>query len=312
MYQHKIDELRFSDLLSKYTRISKTKIDKFLKENPINNIFDHPTSLGATAEQLNKLNGLKEMFNLYETIKTTGQGQYLLNNATDAGNYFKALFGNKKDKELFMCTFLDTKCNVIATKVISAGTVNQAYVFPRELVKEALMYDSPSVMVAHNHPGGSLQPSNEDINLTSRLYNALKTVNVNLLDHFIVTKDSYYSFLEHGQFSNIKSNSNTIYESICQQYGASYPAIKHISANTACYLDTLNQNAGKLLSVDEVRDMYTVAGKKLEASGTDQDKDAFDMLKDVVDDLRRAQLHQKNEQVAEGGIKKSIDMDMVK
>lgn len=309
MYQYKIDELRFSDLLHKYTGISKTKIDKFIKDNPVSNIFDHPTSLSATPDQIRKLNELKEMLSLYKTLKQAGPAQYRMCSSRDAGDYFKTLFGNQKDKESFVCTFLDTGNNVIATKILSVGTVNQAPIFPRELVKEAILYDAASIMVAHNHPGGSLTPSNEDKNVTKLLINALSSVNIPLIDHIIVVKGSYYSFQEDGLMNTLKSSANTVFESICQQYNASYPAIKYISAETANSLEYLNLMAGKMLFVDEIRDMYVSAGYKLEITGTDQDKDSFNSLKDVVEDLRHAQLLQKNEQSAGKGIDKSIDLD---
>ena len=63
------------------------------------------------------------------------------------------------------------------------GTINQSYVYPREILKEALFNDASSVIFAHNHPGGSLEPSKDDIKMTERLVETLSTVDIKVIDH---------------------------------------------------------------------------------------------------------------------------------
>lgn len=92
------------------------------------------------------------MRNLYNRIKLQEQNKhYELNSSTKAGEYFKTYFADLKDKEHFLCAFLDSQNKIIATKVMSSGTINESPIFARELVKEALMYDANSIIVSHNH-----------------------------------------------------------------------------------------------------------------------------------------------------------------
>jgi len=71
-------------------------------------------------------------------------------------------------------------------------------VYPREIVKSALLYDSSSVILAHNHPGGSLAPSPEDVAVTKLIGDALATLKIDIVDHIIVGDDKFISFCEKG------------------------------------------------------------------------------------------------------------------
>jgi len=200
MEQTKIDNLRFSDLLSKYTSISKTKIDTYLKSNSIDNIFAHPTSITTNKSQLKKIEGLRELRNLYNRIKLQEENKhYDLNSSTKSGKYFKTYFADLKDKEQFLCTFLDNQNKVISTKIMSSGTINEAPIYARELVKEALMHDANTVIVAHNHPGGTPYPSRADMQVTKVINQAFASVGIKLLDHIIVADNNFYSFADHGK-----------------------------------------------------------------------------------------------------------------
>ena len=121
-----------------------------------------------------------------------------LDTSSKAGEYFIRRLKGKVDKEVFEIAFLSAKNKVIATKTLFVGTINESPVYPREIIKEALNHDANSVMIAHNHPGGSLQPSRADIEATKRISVALKTVSIKLLDHIIVADNKYMSFAEKG------------------------------------------------------------------------------------------------------------------
>jgi DNA repair protein RadC len=113
-------------------------------------------------------------------------------------NNFKTYFADLKDKEHFLCTFLDNQNKVISTKIMSSGTINEAPIYARELLKEALMHDANTVIVAHNHPGGTPYPSRADMKVTKVINQALASVSINLLDHIIVADNNFYSFADHG------------------------------------------------------------------------------------------------------------------
>lgn len=99
-------------------------------------------------------------------------------------------------KEHFVAFYLNTQNIVLKTEVISIGTVNASLMHPREVFEPAVRLSAASVIVAHNHPAGSLLPSEEDRAVTHRLVAAGDLLGVSLLDHVIVTAKGYYSFKE--------------------------------------------------------------------------------------------------------------------
>lgn len=105
----------------------------------------------------------------------------------------------RKDHEAFYVLFLDVKNRLIASEQLFTGTLTQTSVYPREVVKKALGHNAASVMLAHNHPSGSPEPSEADLLLTRALMQALALVDVRILDHFVVAGPRVHSFAEHGQ-----------------------------------------------------------------------------------------------------------------
>lgn len=100
--------------------------------------------------------------------------------------------------EVFSVIFVDSQNRLIAYEEMFRGTLNQTAVYPREVVKRALMHNAASVVYAHNHPSGVAEPSQADRVLTSTLREALRLIDVATLDHIIVAGDKHYSFAEHG------------------------------------------------------------------------------------------------------------------
>lgn len=103
-----------------------------------------------------------------------------------------------KQQEYFLCLYLDGANNLLETKIITIGILNQSLVHPREVFSYAIEKRCASIIVAHNHPSGILKPSSEDINITKRLKESGKILGIELLDHIIFTKDGFYSFQEEG------------------------------------------------------------------------------------------------------------------
>lgn len=91
-----------------------------------------------------------------------------------------------RDREVFGALFLDTKHQLIAWEELAHGTIEQAAVYPREVVKAAIRHSAGAVIFAHNHPSGCTVQSEADVLLTRRLKEALQTIDVRVLDHFIV------------------------------------------------------------------------------------------------------------------------------
>jgi DNA repair protein RadC len=93
------------------------------------------------------------------------------------------------DRELLLGLYLNSRDQVIAHHVIHMGTVNASLVHPREVFKVAIMKNACSVIVAHNHPSGNVDPSNADLKMTQRLIEAGKILGIELRDHIIITPD---------------------------------------------------------------------------------------------------------------------------
>lgn len=102
------------------------------------------------------------------------------------------------EQEVFAMLFLDTRHRLIEYVEMFRGTIDQASVYPREVVKEALQHNAAAVILAHNHPSGNPEPSAADRALTQRLKEALTLVEVRTLDHIIVAGDQTTAFAELG------------------------------------------------------------------------------------------------------------------
>jgi len=112
-------------------------------------------------------------------------------------HYLQLLLGSKS-YESFVVLFLDVKNRLIASEELFRGTLTHASVYPREVVKAALSRNAASIILAHNHPSGSPQPSSADHTLTQTLKQALGLVDIRILDHFVVAGHQVYSFAQQG------------------------------------------------------------------------------------------------------------------
>ncbi|SMP82986.1 DNA repair protein radc [Desulfonatronum zhilinae] len=103
-----------------------------------------------------------------------------------------------KKVEYFVAFFLDAKNNLIARRVMSRGTVDTTAVYPREIIRYALLKQASAIIVAHNHPAGDPQPSTHDQQLTQELQKAAELLDIRFLDHVIIGKFGHYSFQAEG------------------------------------------------------------------------------------------------------------------
>ena len=96
-------------------------------------------------------------------------------------------------KEHFVAFYLDTRNNILTREVVSIGTVNMSIVHPREVFEPALKCSATSIVLAHNHPSGVLEPSEDDLQITKRLVEAGELLGIQVSDHIIVTTKAYMS-----------------------------------------------------------------------------------------------------------------------
>ena len=96
-------------------------------------------------------------------------------------------------KEHFVAFYFDTQNCLIERQIISIGTLNASLVHPREIFEPAVALHAASIIIAHNHPSGSLEPSSEDIEVTKKLVHAGKILGIMVTDHLIITKNIWNS-----------------------------------------------------------------------------------------------------------------------
>jgi len=114
------------------------------------------------------------------------------------------LFGYLREKfhgagrETFIAVLLDTKLRILREVEISIGSLSEAVVHPREVFRPAVRDGACKIIFVHNHPSGDPEPSEQDRALTARLCEVGAVMGIDVLDHMIVGRDTYYSFVEHG------------------------------------------------------------------------------------------------------------------
>lgn len=116
----------------------------------------------------------------------------------DIYNYFKTKVTDLPFEESHIM-LLNNNLQLIGTRLVSRGGITGTVVDIRLILKEALLAGATHIALCHNHPSGSLQPSNEDNLLTQRLYDAGKMVQIELIDHIIVSDYGYYSYRDEGK-----------------------------------------------------------------------------------------------------------------
>ena len=121
-----------------------------------------------------------------------------LHGAEDAAKHFNMLFADDPAREYFGIIYLNGKNDVISSEVLFTGTLTTSAVYPREIIKRALEENAAAILVGHNHPSGSRQPSQDDLSITKKIKTACETVDIVLHDHLIITSTGYYSFADNG------------------------------------------------------------------------------------------------------------------
>jgi DNA repair protein RadC len=160
------------------------------------NIQDLKEVTGIGEQSAILLNLLPQLTRRYLHDRVNRQ-RLRLQKAKEVAAYMIPLMAGRAT-EVFYVLCLDVQSRVVYAERIETGLVNATFVHPRQVVECALRHRAVSVIVAHNHPSGNLQPSAEDIHLTKMLLNALKPLEIGFPDHLIVADDRYLSLLEAG------------------------------------------------------------------------------------------------------------------
>lgn len=201
-----------SELISKFTKIKESKIKDFLKENDLVTLLENPETINPTQNQLKNFKDLRKLNNIYKKLEN--YKEYKFDNTLDTIPFLHGEFKNKYDKEHFVVMFLDDENKLLGTEKISTGTLSASIVHPRDVMKQAIQYDSNRMILSHNHPSGNPIPSDEDFNIIKRLEEVAKLLDKKIIDHIIVGRESYYSFKEEGdlfvdyEIQNTKNNTH--------------------------------------------------------------------------------------------------------
>ena len=159
----------------------------------------------VSVHELMRVNGIGEaktciILAAMELGRRIGQvrnpGRPVISSPADVERLLRGRIANL-DRENFVVVLLNTKNEVIETSTVSIGTLGASLVHPREVFKPAVRASAASVILAHNHPSGKVEPSREDREVTRRLGEAADILGIEVLDHVIVG-DGYFSMKEHG------------------------------------------------------------------------------------------------------------------
>ncbi len=174
------------------------------------------TEVGVALDLLNKAGGLRQLFDLrdlpesqqvvLQAVREVGRrvlkqgmiGQNFVRSPQAVTDYLTASLRDLK-REVFKVIFLDKALKILGEKDMFFGTVDEAAVHPREVVREALFQNASSLVLVHNHPSGKVEPSREDYEITQKIKSACQTVSIRILDHIIVGENQYFSFSERSQ-----------------------------------------------------------------------------------------------------------------
>lgn len=162
--------------------------------------------LRAQASQLSAIRGLgpakrSELMAVMELARRALHGELSgqpVFDAPQAVKHYLQLQLAALPHEVFAVLFLDAQHRLIACEEMFRGTLTQTSVYPREVIKRALSHNAASVVLAHNHPSGALEPSRADELLTQTLKDSLALVDVRVLDHIVVGRTGALSFAERG------------------------------------------------------------------------------------------------------------------
>ena len=120
-----------------------------------------------------------------------------IGNSREAENYCLSILAGERTERFYVIS-LNAKCHVLGRRKISEGSLSEVSAYPRMVMETALNYNAHSVLLTHNHPGGTCAPSPEDISSTLQLQRLLNGVGILVLDHIIVAGDRTYSMIQHG------------------------------------------------------------------------------------------------------------------
>lgn len=167
--------------------------------------------LDADVDSLKKVDGIGESAAVYLSALGKIVGRYnrsrwedtksAFANVTSAGLWCADYIGNETE-EVFALICLDTQKQVKKQVILARGVVDKVHVDVRKIAQHVVSVNAKYIVLCHNHPSGILQPSYEDIEMTGKLIAALKPLEIEIIDHFVVSGRGFTSMAERGLLKN--------------------------------------------------------------------------------------------------------------
>jgi len=204
---HGAAALTDAELLAIFLRVGvKGKSAVALAKDLLHHFGSLPRLLGCTREELTRIHGMglskwSQIQAAYELVKRSLEEGLAQDSIFSSPGHVKEFLQAKIGRlphEVFLCLYLDSRLHLIECQELFRGSITHTAVYPREILKEALARNASALIVAHNHPSGNPLPSDSDQELTKTLMNALKLVDIPLLDHCIVSGSGFFSFSDSG------------------------------------------------------------------------------------------------------------------
>lgn len=196
-------KLSDSELLAILLRTGTKDLNVIKLSQKVLQKFESENFVDVTINELKKIHGLGSV-KACEILACIEFGKRILKDKKtsillspkDVWERMEDVRGSKK--EHFVVFYLDSRSQEIQKDIISIGTLNESLVHPREVFENAVKNNAASIIIAHNHPSGDLEPSEADIEITKKLINAGNILDIKILDHIIFSKGEYKSMKELG------------------------------------------------------------------------------------------------------------------
>lgn len=185
---------------------TKTKSAVDVAKEVLNRAKDNLNELGKLSiKELMKTDGIGEAraitiaaaLELGRRRQATESQKQVVKNSADIAHYLQAQLKDKQH-EVFAVAFLNRANKINHIEIVSEGGITGTVADPRIILKKALEHNAVNIVLCHNHPSGSLQPSRADEALTKKIKEAAMLLDMTVVDHIIVSEDGYYSFADEG------------------------------------------------------------------------------------------------------------------
>ena len=168
--------------------------------------FPKKKLLGLNFDQFKKINGIGptkatqilSAFEFAKRVLEVDSSNTLPTVQTTKDIIAQVSYLREHKKENFVVLYLNSRYELLAKDTISIGTLNASLVHPREVFAPVAQYSASQIILAHNHPSGNSEPSEDDLSITTRLVESGKIMGIDVIDHIIVSKNNFFSFKEKG------------------------------------------------------------------------------------------------------------------